>query len=451
MSGVLAGEAGEFNISAPLNLEPVFVDSKISKGQLRIAAGALQIGTGPGIDRGGISWNSQCYRVMGTKLVQVAANGTVTTLGDVGGDGYVALDYSFDRLAIASGNGLWYWDGLALNQNVDEDLGAVIDMIWVDGYFMTTDGTYVVVTELSDPYQVLPLKYGSAEEDPDMITGLLKVREEVYALGRHTIQVYQNIGGNGFPFSTIKGATIPRGCVAASAKCLYGESFAFVGSGRNEALGVHVAGQGQSDKISDRRVDDALAAVSDPTTIRVEARTARDELRLYVHLPTETWVFLATASSKAGEKVWYRVQSGVGQPYRIRNAVHCYGKVLVGDTGSEAIGEWTDTVATHFGEPAQWRFDVGMLYNQGTPTTLHKVDLVGLPGRGDTSMGGAITMSITQDGETFSPERTILIDGARSKRMQWRPHARIRNYIGLRFRGLNKMLPGFAACEVNGA
>jgi hypothetical protein len=40
-------------------------------------------------------------------------------------------------------------------------------MLWIDSFFMTTDGTYVIVTELSDPMQVKPLKYGSAEEDPD--------------------------------------------------------------------------------------------------------------------------------------------------------------------------------------------------------------------------------------------------------------------------------------------
>jgi hypothetical protein len=80
---------------------------------------------------------------------------------------------------------LWYYtpaDGLT--QVTDEDLGLVIDGLWIDGYFMTTDGTYVVVTELSDPTQVQPLKYGSAEEDPDPVTGLLKYRDEAYVLGR---------------------------------------------------------------------------------------------------------------------------------------------------------------------------------------------------------------------------------------------------------------------------
>jgi hypothetical protein len=107
-----------------------------------------------------------CYRVMGTKLVTVASNGTVTVLGDVGGPTteLVTMDYSFDVLAIASGGRLYYWIPVnttatsvwnptapILRQVTDPDLGVVLDFCWVDGYFMTTDGANLVVTELSDP------------------------------------------------------------------------------------------------------------------------------------------------------------------------------------------------------------------------------------------------------------------------------------------------------------
>jgi hypothetical protein len=175
LSGVSA-KGAEWVQRPPLNLEPVPVDSGISKGQFVGAAGAVPYATGPGIDRGGIYWNNTHYRVMGTKLVRVNARCFVDTLGDVGGSGPVSLDYSFDRLIIRSGTALYYWNGIALTQVTDADLGPVDDAIWISGYTMTTDGTYVIVTELSDPTSVLPLKYGSAESDPDPVTGLLKNR-----------------------------------------------------------------------------------------------------------------------------------------------------------------------------------------------------------------------------------------------------------------------------------
>lgn len=450
VSGVVASNTAEFAVSTPLNLEPLLIESKISNGQLRTAVGVSPFTTGPGADRGGIVWNSTHYRVMGTKLVSVSQAGVVTTLGDVGGSGPVTLDYSFTNLIIRSSGKLYYWNGVALNQVTDEDLGTCIDVTWVDGYTMSTDGEYVVVTELSDPYQVKPLKYGSADSDPDPITGLIRARGEVYVLGTNTIQVFQNVGGNGFPFQNVVGATILVGCVSASAKCLFGQTFAFVGSARDDALGVYVAGQGDANKISTRVVDDALAAVADPTAIVLERRVSRDEYRLYVHLPAETWVFMAKATERAGQAVWYRCQSGTGKAYRPRYAVEAFGMTVVGDNESPALGTQSADISSHFDETTQWQFDVGFIYNNAKGAILDSVELVGLTGRGSEVEGSSVFMSMTRDGQLFSQERVVSLGklGERTKRVQWRPHARVRNYMGLRFRGYSRNLAGFASCEV---
>jgi len=211
LNGIFADNGPDLRTSYPVNLVPVPKQSGISAGFLRPGDGIVANGTGPGIDRGGINWNGVCYRVMGTKLVTVSSNGAVTVLGDVGGpiNTLVTMDYSFDRLAIASGGRLYYWNSaLGLVQVTDPDLGVVLDVVWVDGYFMTTDGTNLIVTELSDPTQVNPLKYGSSEVDPDPVVALLKLRNEVYALNRNTIEVFDNVGGEFFPFQRIDGALL---------------------------------------------------------------------------------------------------------------------------------------------------------------------------------------------------------------------------------------------------
>jgi hypothetical protein len=445
--GTVATETSEFAQNVPLNLEPIILDNGIDKGQLRSTPGALPFGTGPGTDRGGINWNGTCYRVMGTKLVQVNPDGSVMTLGDVGTGGQVSMDYSFDRLAVASGGRLYYWNGTTLVQNVSINLGTVVDMLWIDGYFMTTDGKYVVVTELADPMTVKPLKYGSADEDPSSCVGIIKLRDEAYVCEKYTIQVFKNVGGNGFPFSTIKGATIPFGVVGTFAKTLFGDSFAFVGSARNEGLGVYTAGNATATKISTRALDKALAKVTDPSSIIMEKRVSNNEARLLIHLPTETWCYLQLASGMVGQMVWYRLQSGVGGQYRLRNAVNCYSKTLVGDLNSSQIGVLTDTVSTHFGQPAQWMLDLGLVYNEGRGGILRSIELVGLTGRGTTS--STIFLSLTRDGETYSMERGITVQQFdHEKRLQWRPQTRFNRFMGMRFRSNDGAVAGIAACEV---
>lgn len=404
LSSIYATEGGDFETLYPTNMEPVAIDTKISKGYLRTAMGASTWTTGPGIDRGGINWNGSLYRVMGSTLVYVDSGGFITTVGDVGSDGLpVALDYGFGRLAINSNGNLWYYDGGALTQVTDPDLGTVNDMVWMDGYYITTDGQSIVVTDLSDPYSVNPLKYGSAEADPDQIVGLGKLRGELIAFGLNTIEFYSNAGTAGFPFQASVGATIPIGVVGRFAKIPYAQTYAFVGSGRNQSNGVWLMGQGSASKISTRAIDDLIAAEQNKGAIQLETRVSRDENRLYVHLSNCSLVYLASASSLVGEPVWYICKSGLAmdRAYRLRNAVHVYDKLICGDTESSSLG-------------------------------LVLEDLDGGDGTG--------FMSWSLDGETFSQEKSLPLGkrGDRYIRPQWRPRLRFDSgFMSIRFRGTN--------------
>jgi hypothetical protein len=382
---------------------------------------------------------------MGTKLVSITA-GVVTEIGDVGGEGRCSFDYGFDRLAIRSGEALWYWTGSTLAQVTDVDLGPVRDLLWIDGYFMTTDGTSIVVTQLTDPTAVDPLKYGSAEQDPDMVTGLIEIRGEVYVLGRHTIEVMQNVGGNGFPFAAVEGAIIPFGCVSASAKCAFGESFAFIGSAKGEAISVYVAGQGTATNISTRALDTALSKIGNPAAIELEQRVYRKERRLVVHLPDESWVFCETASNFFKQPVWYRCRSGYGKPYRLRNAVESDGDWFCGDTESSAVGRMVHDESTHFGEPAEWYFDTPLIEGDGQPFVLKALELIGLPGRVPHGQRAVMFLSWSRDGQTFGQEMALPLGAAgnRGEKMQWRPRVRFATHATLRIRGFDTSLAGIS-------
>jgi hypothetical protein len=390
-------------------------------------------------------WNDALYRVMGTKLVRIDPTGAVTELGDVGGTGPCTLDYGFDRLAIRSGTSLYYWDGVALSQVTDVYLGPVLDMLWADGYYVTTDGVSIIVTELLDATKVDPLKYGSAEADPDMVTGLLKFREEIYALGRHTVQVFQNAGTTGFPFQVQRGATIPYGCVSASAKCIFAESFAFVGSARGEALRVYVAGQGTAIAISDKAIDEALASEADTGGIVLEARTYGGERRLLMHLPSGvSYCYFFEASRKGGRPVWIEVSG------RVRNAVEWRGKFWCGDRDSAAIGTLDETEAAQFGAAVDWQFDTAFFYNKANRGIVTQVTLSGLPGRAAFGDQTVAFLSFTADGETYSNEKRVLMAkrGARMQNPVWYPRRLMNDYLGMRFRGVGLSVAGFASLEV---
>lgn len=453
LNGIYTDGVADFRVSYPVNLVPVPKEHGISKGYLRPAEGAVVNGEGPGISRGGINWNGHCYRVMGTSLVRATEDGTVVTLGNVGGSGQVTFDYSFDRLAVASGGNLFYWDGTTLTQVTDPDLGSVVDFCWVAGYFMTTDGTSLVVTELNDPLSVNPLKYGSSESDPDPVNAVMELRNEVYAVNRYTIEVFSNVGGEFFPFQRIDGAQINRGSVGIHASCIFLDAIAFLGSGKKETPGVYLGVNAASTKISTQEIDTLLQVYTEDqlADVVLEDRSNKSHQHLWIRLPDRTLVYDAAASQVLQEPVWFTLTSSVDgfSAYRAKDLVWCYNKWLVGDSETPSVGYLTDATSHHFGDVVRWEFGTLIVYNVGLGAIVHDLELVCLPGRVAFGVDPRISTSYSNDGETWSQDKFIRSgkQGERNKRLLWVQQGAMRNWRIQRFKGDSNAFLSIARLE----
>lgn len=377
-------------MSYPRNLVPVLQGNGINDMYLRPADGITQFSTGPSSpDRGGINWNGQMYRVFGSSFTLIDSAGVATVLGNFSGvtTGQVRFNYSFDLLAIAVSGNLYYWDGTTLNQVLDPDLGVVVDMEWVDGYFMTTDGANLVVTELNNPYDVNPLKYGSSEADPDPVVALRKIKNEIYALNRHTIELFDNVGGSLFPFARIEGAQIQKGCIGTNACAVLVDVIAFIGGARNEPPLVYIGQNSQAIKISTREIDKILGGYTEAqlSLVVMETRTVDDHEFLYINLPDQTLVYDRAASQVLSTPVWFILTSTVvGKGvYKARNFVWVYDKWLCGDPTSSRVGQLTQGTIKHYGESVGWEFDTPIIYNDGKGAIIHDMELVCLTGRNE--------------------------------------------------------------------
>jgi len=443
ISGIYGGSSADFERSVPINLTPIAEPGDgsgtgVSKGYLKTIPGIATVHSMPGADRGAAIFGAFHLRVVGSSLLSVTDAGA-TVLGDVGNDGKpVQFAEGFGRIAIASTERLYYWDGTKLTQVTDPDLGKVLSVTWSDGYFMTTDGSYIVVTELKDPTSVDPLKYGSSEADPDPIVGVMALRGEVSALNRYTIEKFINAGTPGFPFQRSRGSQIPKGVVGPGAYTPFVETFAFCGSARNETASIYLAGAGQAIRISPRALDDVLADLNDDQLSKVELEALNNSglYQLYVHLPSETWVYHWTASQLLDLPVWSKLSGGAtaDQPWPARHYLQISNEWWCGTT--DKIGRVDATLPTVFGATLGYRFDTPLIYNEGRAAIAHEAELVV---RGKAN----VALSYTNDGQTWSQERFCS-----EKRLAWRRLGRLNNYRGFRFRGIVKEPVAFARLEV---
>jgi hypothetical protein len=455
LSGIYTDTKADFRASYPVNMKPIIMDTGISEGYLRPVEGITQIGTGPGVSRGAINWEGAHYRVMGSRICRILKDGTVVDLGDVGTDGnQVSLTYSFDYLAIASNENLFYLKDDVLTQVTDVDLGDCLDVVWVDGYFMSTDGEFLIVSDLNDPFAFSSTKYGSSEIDPDPVVGLVKNRNEIYAVNRYTIEVFQNIGGSGFPFGRVTGAQIQRGAFGAHCAVVYEQNIAFLGSARDESPGVFLGANGQSRKISTREIDEILATYleTDLQDAVLESVHDRSHALLWVRLPDRTLVFDFEASQAAGSPVWYVMHSGtLDTPltYRGVDVIWCYDDWQVGDAQSSKVGTLTEDVATQFGSDVPWEISTGIFYNESKGLIIHSLELVALTGRGAFGVDPVISTAYSLDGRNWSQERSVEVgtQGDRLKRVIWRRQGKMRNLRMQRFRGDTKAYMAVARLE----
>jgi hypothetical protein len=453
LNGIYADATPDFRTSYPKNLVPVPKQTGISAGYLRPADGIVEAGTGPGINRGGINWNGTLYRVMGTKLVSIAEDNTVTEIGDVGTGNRVTFDYGFTYLAIASGGRLYLYDGTTLTQVTDPDLGTALDVVWVDGYYMTTDGEFLVVTDLDDPFAVNPLKYGSSEADPDPVEALLKLRNEIYALNRYTIEVFDNVGTTGFPFQRIAGAQIQKGTVGTHANCVFMDNIAFLGGGRNEAPSIYMGANGSTQKIATREVEEIIATYTEAELAQafLEERTDKAHQFLIVHLPNHTLVFDGAATQVMGQPVWFTLSStlvGDGK-WNACTVIWCYDRWNVCHPDTNQFGYLDDTISSHWGIDVGWEFGTQIVYNESNGVIFHEMELIALTGHVASGTSPTIWTQYSSDGETWSVEKPIRAGtlGQRAKRLVWLQQGHMNNWRIQRFRGTSEAHIAIARLE----
>jgi hypothetical protein len=444
LNGIFTDNTPELRTSYPVNLMPVPKVSGISNGFLRPGDGIVANGTGPGVDRGGINWNGDVYRVMGTKLVEISSTGAVTILGDVGSGGLVTFDYSFDELAVVSGGRIYFWNGTTLTQGSYPlvTIGPIIDFCFIDGRFMLTDGERLFLTDIGNPLVIGAFAFEEPIADPDPVTSLLRLRNEVYAINRFTMEVYDNLGtAVPFPFGVIQGAQVQKGCVGVQACCVYLDQIAFLGSGRNEAPGIYTAASATTQKISTQEIDNILLDFTEAqlALVKIEARNDKNHEHLYVHLPNQTLVYDASASQALQTPVWFILVStltGLAQ-YRARNMVWAYDKWLVGDPQSNSIGYLVQDIGSHWGQQIYWEFGTLIVYNESNGAIFNELELVSLTGSVALGKNPQISTSYSLDGKSYSQERSISVGtiGNTKKRLAWFQQGHMRNWRIQRFRG----------------
>jgi len=420
------------------------------------APGLTLFGTAAGINRGAQEMKEVPYFVNGNTLYSVDALGASTAHGTIEGTGRVSLANNGQYLVVVVPGGKAY----AFN-NADSTLTEITDIdftarkantvVFKDGYFVysSADGSVFFNSSLNDPFTYSGLDFGTAEINPDRIVALHVNHNELFVTGLETIELFQNVGGAGFPFQRIPGANIQKGVHAKFSLVEFDNTFLFIGGGLNEGSAVwKVSGSSSAQKISSSAIDNAIQEFTRDEIANAFAWTYSAGGCFFAgftlesdRIPCKTFVYDATTSALAGQQTWHERQSGViDNSWRVNSIVSAHGQLLVGDSQGGNIGFIDKSNYTEYGdimvqERTSQPFQAG-----GLPIFAGEVQLTMESGVGLTLGQGSdpqIRMDYSDDGaRTFSSEfsRSYGKIGEYSSLPTWRRQGRIPRHRVLRFK-----------------
>lgn len=343
--------------------------------------------------RGAIVMDSLAYTVNGTQLHRVDDDGTVTNLGTISGSGRVSMATNGTQICIVVPGGTSYVYSVSggLVTIVDSDftttLGPSQQVVFVDGYFVhynnasaASNQAVFFVSNLNDATAYDPLDFGTAEADPDNITGLHVNANRLHVGGFKTIEPMSNIGGSGFPFQRINGGLIQKGVRAKFTLQDFDNSFCFVGGGKNEQPAVwRLSGQA-AQKISTAAIDNILQDLTVLELSEVFSTTYAENgaYIYYIHLNNRTFGY------DASTQLWHERKSKDASlqlvNWRVNEIIQVYGKVLVTDAQSGRIGILDKDIYTEYGESVQRIVTTQPFSNQGNDLSFSDMELTCLTG-----------------------------------------------------------------------
>ena len=371
-------------------------------------------------NRGGMEMKEVAYFVNGNSLVEVTSAGAFIVRGFIPSTGRVSMATNGQFLVIViPGNSAFVYNNVdsSLTQITDSDFRISDTVVHKDGFFVfsSTDGTVFFTSALNDPFTFGGLDFGTAAIDPDRIVALHVNHNELFVGGLETIEIFQNVGGSGFPFQRIPGANIQKGLHSKFSPVEFDNSFAFIGGGFNEGTAIwKVVGSSNAVKLSTDAIDKEIQKFTRAEIATAFSMTYAERgqfLALFTfestRIPSRTFVYNATASARLGRAIWFEFQNGVNDGrYRVESIVSAYGKLLVGDDRSGIIGEMDHDTLDYYGDLIYRSSASSPFSQEGLPVFAGLFEATFQPGVGLT--GGVdpqARLDFSDDsGRTFSSE-----------------------------------------------
>lgn len=416
-----------------------------------------------GVSRGMTTMGGLLYVVNGDTLYRIDEDYTVNILGTITGSGIVSMANNNTKLCVVVPNGDAYvYDAgtSTFTQITSLDYFPSSMVVFKDGYyvFSASDGTKFFNSAINDPLTFNAISFGSAEINPDLITGLVVNHNQLYVTGEDSIELFATTGGSGFPFQRVQGGSSQKGVYSPYSTINFNNDWVFVGGGYNERASIWA--MNSSSQIYNISTDTIDSQIKNFTREEIKNKCysvtyseANQRLVAFTFIaenqrvPSITLVYNSTASEKLGKRIWFERQTGYeGASWRVNNIQEAYGLLITGDITDSHLGFLDRSSQLEFNDPMVKEFSTMPFSNLDYSMFFGMLELTCQTGVGLNEGLGEdpyVYMSFSDDGgNTFNTPmgRPLGKIGEYTKRIQWRRQGRTPQDRCLKFKTTDPVL-----------
>jgi hypothetical protein len=310
-------------------------------------------GTGP--IEGMCSDHGLLYVVSGGGFYSVTSTPTATFRGAVGSSTEIDMDSNTAAVVIVSPPDAYHYTPgtTTFGQITDTDFTSrgAGDVEFADNFmlFRQPDTGVFFGADLGSVTSFDALNFATAEGSPDTTVGLKVDQRQVLQFGERSLELWQNTGVSGFPFTRLEPGFVERGCANGKTVAKLDQSVFWVA----DDYTVRRLDGLTPVRVSDHAVEQWLKTVT-LVSLRGWAWTLDGHLCYAITAPEGCWIMDVTTGGLWHERATY----GSEPAWNWGSPVAFAGKILVGSTNSNVIGELTygayaDLADTH---RAEWTY-----------------------------------------------------------------------------------------------
>jgi hypothetical protein len=358
--------------------------------------------------------------VSGSSLYRVDSNKTATLIGSVGLPGRIDMANNITTIVVVNEPNAYYYDTTTstFGQITDADFTSrgASDVEFLDNYLLFTEpnsGRFFG-SDVGSATSFNALNFATAEGSPDNLVGLKVDHRQVLLLGEKTTEVWELVGGGGFPFARAANGFIEQGCFNGRTAAKQDNSVFWLA----QDYTVRRLDGITPVRVSQTGIEQALGSVTVGSGLGF-SYSQEGHLFYVLQFPEGTFVYDATT------KEWHERET-YGYPYWLAwSNAQFAGLELVGDVSSNRIGYLSPTAYDDWGTTQRMEWTYQPVYAAANRAFHDRLEVIMETGVGLTTGQGSdpeMMMDVSDDGgRTWQalPNMKIGKIGEHQKRVVW--------------------------------